>query len=71
MLWVGHGAIYLKGSDGAEGALLSAAQGLRLLVETTQAPVGRTAPEGNVNWVNKRALEYLERLLTKSRLRME
>jgi hypothetical protein len=44
--------------DGPEGALLSAEQEIRLLVETIPTPVWRAAPEGNVEYVNKRALEY-------------
>ena len=47
-----------KEGDGAEGALLSAEQEIRLLVETIPTPVWRAAPEGNVEYVNKRALEY-------------
>jgi PAS domain S-box-containing protein len=47
-----------KGGDGAEGALLSTEQEIRLLVETIPTPVWRVAPDGNVEYVNKRALEY-------------
>jgi PAS domain S-box-containing protein len=47
-----------EGGDKAEGALLSAEQQIRLLVETIPTPVWRAAPEGNVEYVNKRALDY-------------
>jgi PAS domain S-box-containing protein len=47
-----------KGGDGAEGGLLSTEQEIRLLVETIPTPVWRAAPDGNVEYVNKRALEY-------------
>jgi len=39
-------------------ALLSTEHEIRLLVETIPTPVWRAAPEGNVEYVNKRALDY-------------
>jgi PAS domain S-box-containing protein len=47
-----------KDCDGTEEALFSVEQELRLLVETIPALVWRTGPEGNVEYVNKRVLEY-------------
>jgi PAS domain-containing protein len=47
-----------KEGDGAERALLSCEQEIRLLVETIPTPGWRAAPEGNIEYVNKRALEY-------------
>ena len=47
-----------KDGDGAEEALFSGEQELRLLVETIPALVWRAGPEGNVEYVNKRVLEY-------------
>src|SRR3954469_21451378 len=40
-------------------ALTSSDQELRLLVETIPALVWRAGPEGNIDYVNKRVLEYL------------
>src|SRR3954453_11676084 len=40
-------------------ALTSSDQELRLLVETIPALVWRAGPEGNIEYVNKRVLEYL------------
>ena len=42
-----------------EEALTSSEQELRLLVETIPALVWRAGPEGNIEYVNKRVLEYL------------
>jgi PAS domain S-box-containing protein len=42
-----------------EEALTSSEQELRLLVETMPALVWRAGPEGNIEYVNGRALEYL------------
>ncbi|WP_210386050.1 PAS domain-containing protein [Phyllobacterium sp. SYP-B3895] len=47
-----------KDGDGTERALFSGEQELRLLVETIPALVWRAGPEGNVEYVNKRVLEY-------------
>src|SRR4051794_31559721 len=47
-----------KEVDGAEGASLSGEHELRLLVETIPTLVWRAGPEGNVEYVNKRMLEY-------------
>jgi PAS domain S-box-containing protein len=47
-----------KGGDGAEETAAEREQELRLVVETIPTPVWRAAPEGNVEYVNKRALEY-------------
>jgi PAS domain S-box-containing protein len=47
-----------KEDNGAEGAHLTAEQEFRLLVETIPTLVWRAAPEGNVEYVNKRALDY-------------
>jgi PAS domain S-box-containing protein len=47
-----------KGGDEPDGALLSGEQEIRLLVETIPTPVWRAAPEGNIEYVNKRALDY-------------
>jgi len=46
-----------KEGDELRGALLSGEQELRLVVETIPTPVWRAAPEGNIEYVNKRALE--------------
>jgi PAS domain-containing protein len=43
-------------------ALTSSDQELRLLVETIPALVWRAGPEGNIEYVNKRVLEYLGKL---------
>ena len=40
-------------------ALTSSAQELRLVVETIPALVWRVAPEGNIDYVNERVLDYL------------
>ena len=42
-----------------EEALTSSEQELRLLVEAIPALVWRAGPEGNIEYVNKRMLEYL------------
>ncbi len=42
-----------------EEALTSSEQELRLLVEAIPALVWRAGPEGNIEYVNKRVLEYL------------
>jgi PAS domain S-box-containing protein len=42
-----------------EEALTSSEQELRLLVETIPALVWRAGPEGNIEYVNRRTLEYL------------
>lgn len=47
-----------KDGDGAEEVLSSGEQELRLLVETIPALVWHAGPEGNVEYVNKRVLEY-------------
>jgi PAS domain S-box-containing protein len=54
-----HGAIYVKGGEGAEEALLSSEQELRLLVDTIPTLVWTAGPEGDIEYVNKRVLEYL------------
>ena len=43
----------------AEEALTSSEQELRLLVEAIPALVWRAGPEGNIDYVNKRVLDYL------------
>src|SRR5271165_2478865 len=43
----------------ADEAPMSSEQELRLLVEGIPALVWRAAPEGNIDYVNKRVLEYL------------
>jgi PAS domain S-box-containing protein len=48
-----------KDAKRAEEALTSGEQQLRLLVETIPTLVWRAAPDGNVDYVNKRLLEYL------------
>jgi PAS domain S-box-containing protein len=47
-----------KEGDGAEEALSSGEQELRLLVETIPALVWRAGPDGNIEYVNERVLEY-------------
>ena len=47
-----------KDGDEAEKALFSGEQELRLLVDTIPALVWRAGPEGKVEYVNKRVLEY-------------
>src|SRR3954465_2659685 len=47
-----------KDDDGAEEALFSGEQELRLFVETIPALVWRAGPEGNVDYVNKHLLQY-------------
>jgi PAS domain S-box-containing protein len=42
-----------------EKALTSSEQELRLLVEAIPALVWRAGPEGNIEYVNKRVLDYL------------
>jgi len=49
----------------AEKALTSSDQELRLLEETIPALVWRAGPEGNIEYVNKRVLEYLGQPLGK------
>jgi len=46
--------------EGAEEALVSGEQELRLLVDTIPALVWSAGPEGNIEYVNQRLLEYLE-----------
>lgn len=46
-------------ANGAEEALMRGEQELRLLVEAIPTLVWRAAPEGNIEYVNKRVLEYL------------
>jgi PAS domain S-box-containing protein len=48
-----------KEDNRAEEALTSSEQELRLLVEAIPALVWRAGPEGNIEYVNKRVLEYL------------
>ena len=48
-----------KEGSRAEQALASSEQELRLLVEAIPALVWRAGPEGNIEYVNKRMLEYL------------
>jgi PAS domain S-box-containing protein len=48
-----------KKGGGAEEALASREQELRLLVETIPALVWRAGPDGNIDYVNKRVLDYL------------
>src|SRR6201998_363189 len=45
--------------DGNEGSLLSGEQDIRLLVEAIPALVWRAGPEGKIEYVNKRVLDYL------------
>jgi PAS domain S-box-containing protein len=47
-----------KEVNGAEEALTSRDQELRLLVEAIPALVWRAGPEGNIEYVNKRVLDY-------------
>ena len=47
-----------KEDNGPEDALTSSEQELRLLVEALPALVWRAAPEGNIEYVNKRVLDY-------------
>jgi PAS domain S-box-containing protein len=48
-----------KEGDGAEKALSSREQELRLLVDTIPTLVWTAGPEGDIEYVNKRVLEYL------------
>ena len=48
-----------KKANTAEEAVASSEQELRLLVEAIPALVWRAGPEGNIEYVNKRLLEYL------------
>jgi PAS domain-containing protein len=48
-----------KEGNRAEEALASSEQELRLLVEAIPALVWRAGPEGSIEYVNKRVLEYL------------
>ena len=50
----------------AEEALTNSEQELHLLVEAIPALVWRAGPEGNIEYVNKRVLEYLGAPLAKS-----
>jgi PAS domain S-box-containing protein len=45
--------------EGAKEAPMNSEQEIRLLVETIPALVWRAGPEGNIEYVNKRVLEYL------------
>jgi PAS domain S-box-containing protein len=47
-----------KEDNGPEEALTSSEQELRLLVETLPALVWRAGPDGNIEYVNKRVLDY-------------
>lgn len=47
-----------KDGDGAEAAPFSSEQELRLLVETLPTLVWQAEPEGNIEYVNKRVLDY-------------
>jgi PAS domain S-box-containing protein len=47
-----------KAVIGAEGAASDREQELRLVVETIPTPVWRAGPEGSIEYVNKRALDY-------------
>lgn len=47
-----------KDGDGAEAAPFSSEQALRLLVETLPTLVWQAEPEGNIEYVNKRVLDY-------------
>ncbi len=49
----------VKGGEGAEEALLSCEQELRLLADTIPTLVWTAGPEGDIEYVNKRVLEYL------------
>ena len=49
----------LKEGNRADDALMSSEQEFRLLVEAIPALVWRAAPEGNIDYVNKRVLDYL------------
>ena len=55
-----------KDGDGAEKALFSDDQELRLLVETIPTPVWRARPDGNIEYVNKRVLDYFGAPLARS-----
>src|ERR1700758_4611507 len=48
-----------KEDHSPEDALTSSEQELRLLVEAIPALVWRAGPEGNIEYVNKRVLDYL------------
>src|ERR1700691_4783119 len=48
-----------KEVNGAEEPLTSRDQELRLLVDAIPALVWKAGPEGNIEYVNKRVLEYL------------
>jgi PAS domain S-box-containing protein len=48
-----------RADDKAQAALTDSEQELRLLVEAIPALVWRAAPEGNIEYVNKRLLDYL------------
>ena len=47
-----------KNGDGAEEALFGGEEELRLLVETIPALVWQAGPDGNIEYVNKRVLDY-------------
>src|SRR6201994_5201775 len=51
--------IYVNRRRQSMKALTSSDQELRLLVETIPALVWKAGPEGNIEYVNKRVLEYL------------
>jgi PAS domain S-box-containing protein len=48
-----------NGLEEADKAIASSEQELRLLVETIPTLVWRAGPDGNIDYVNKRVLEYL------------
>ena len=50
--------VIINENNGSREALTIPEQEIRLLVETIPTPVWRAAPEGNIEYVNKRALEY-------------
>jgi PAS domain S-box-containing protein len=47
-----------KDGDGTETALFNSEHELRLLVETIPTLVWRAAPDGNIEYINKRLLDY-------------
>jgi PAS domain-containing protein len=55
----------------ADEAASNREQELRLVVETIPTPVWRAGPAGNIEYVNKRALEYFGVPLAKPRLGMD
>ncbi len=58
-LWVAVERFMSREGDGAEEPLSSREQELHWLVETIPALLWRAGPEGNIEYVNKRVLEYL------------